>query len=585
MYSCNIHQMSRHIILRKNSVPNFWKLILGIEIIVWIPLVFIGFDSHHDGLILTNVNLLKDSLQNNGEWPFNQYGPFWIIPYSLITYFLPSNLVFLAIRAITVGFYLLTSYLIFLCTKTISSRRLAYISVLTFFFSQPFLTNYGTDLVPWPSAVVMPITALIFLLMLQIYKESFSKTNLAIKSVVIGMLLSAVLFSRVQIGLVLLISIIFFMGFNRKFKSIYLIIIGFSVLTLIVSLLLMWRGWLNDAISDQYVFGSIYLRGDTSSYPFPTFTIIGAIVFLVLIAIGPILSKLFSKKNTFIAFAVISFWAVALIYLLFKNSRDLSIINTGVVLMRRFWISYFLAIIIFSIFEQAKRTYVNFKENNTLDRNLMLRNCLVIISFVSELQIFPLFDQMHFWWGSVPAVILVILVSKERFFEIAVITKLNGKVTNYLVIFFTILTLIPLSAHYSILYNKMPNNISKYIYVPQKQSQGEVKLQQFFTENMVKDSTVLNLCADSNVFFNNSNYKSSSRIYIFWLSMSEVNTMYDSLSYSNPDFVVTCSLNRIPGLQKQGEAMQREILLKSKGNPILVASYAISSEMIWKIYK
>jgi hypothetical protein len=51
--------MSSHIISRKHSVPNFWKLILGLEIIVWIPIIFIGFDSHHDGLILTNVNLLK----------------------------------------------------------------------------------------------------------------------------------------------------------------------------------------------------------------------------------------------------------------------------------------------------------------------------------------------------------------------------------------------------------------------------------------------------------------------------------------------------------------------------------------------
>jgi hypothetical protein len=577
--------MSSHIISRKHSVPNFWKLILGLEIIVWIPIIFIGFDSHHDGLILTNVNLLKDSLQNNGDWPFNQYGPFWIIPYSLITYFLPSNLVYLALRVITVGLYFLTSYLIFLCAKTISTRRLAYISVLTFFFSQPFLTNYGTDLVPWPSAVVMPITALIFLFMIEIYKESLSKTNLAIKSVVIGMLLSAVLFSRVQIGLSLLVSIIFFMGFNRKFKSMYLIIIGFSALTLIILFFLMWRGWLNDALSDQYVFGSIYLRGDTSSYPFPIFTMIGTIVFLVLIAIGPILSKTLSKKNTFIPFAVISFCAVALIYLLFKDSRNLSMINTGVVILRRFWISYFLAIIIFSIFEQAKKSYVNFKENKIFDENLILRNCLVMISFISELQIFPLYDQMHFWWGSVPAVILVILISKERFFENNLVRQLNGKITNYLIIFFTILTIIPLTVHYNISYNKMPTNISKYIYVPQKQSLDEVKLQQFFNSNLVENSRILNLCSDANVFFNNGNYKSSSRIYVVWLSMSEVNTMYDSLSYSKPDFVVTCSLNRIPSLEKQGEAMQRKILLNSIENPILVASYAASPETIWRIYK
>lgn len=571
---------------RQDNVPIFWKLILGLEIVIWVPLIFIGFDSHHDGLILSNVNLLKESWQNNGSWPFNQYGAFWIIPYSLITYFIPSSLVLLVIRIITVGFYILTSYLIFLCTKIISTRRIGYLSVLTFFFSQPFLTNYGTNLVPWPSAVVMPITALIFLFILQIYTESLSKTNLLIKSLLIGILLSSILFSRVQIGILLLISILLFMGFTRKLQSIYFIIIGFSSLSLTIGVFLKWKGWLHDAISDQYIYGSIYLRGDTSSYPYPIFTILGVVFFLILIISGPFILEKLSNKNIFTVFIISIFSTIVLIFLLFKDSRNTSLLNTGVVLLRRFWISYFLAIIIFSFFDQARKTYTNLKESKIFDRNLTLRNCLVIISLISEFQIFPLFDQMHFWWGSIPAVILVILVSKERFFQSNLSLSTSGLVSNFLIIFFAILTLIPLAAQLQEAYSKMPNNIAKFIYVPQKQSNGEEMLQQFFVENIKKNSTVLNLCADSNVFFNTSNeFRSSSRIYIFWLSFSEVDSMYKSLISSKPDFIVTCSLNRIPGLQKKAEAMQSKILANSLDNPKLVASYEPSLGMRWQIYK
>ena len=82
------------------KIPLIWKIILLLEILIWIPLIFIGFDSHHDGLILTTVNMIHDSIRNRGEWPFNQYGPFWAIPFVLFTYFLPNALVFTTLRII-----------------------------------------------------------------------------------------------------------------------------------------------------------------------------------------------------------------------------------------------------------------------------------------------------------------------------------------------------------------------------------------------------------------------------------------------------------------------------------------------------
>jgi hypothetical protein len=106
-------------------IPLLWKIVLLVQIIIWIPLPFLGFDSHHDGLILTTVHQLHDSIRDGGPWPFNQYGPFWVLPFTLATYPLPPEWVFPSIRIMTVGFYLLTGSLIYKSVKIISfSSRL-----------------------------------------------------------------------------------------------------------------------------------------------------------------------------------------------------------------------------------------------------------------------------------------------------------------------------------------------------------------------------------------------------------------------------------------------------------------------------
>jgi hypothetical protein len=571
---------------KTNLVPAFWKYIIALEIFLWIPSVFIGFDPHHDGLILTNVNFLNESLKTNGAWPFNQYGPFWIFPYSFLTYFLSSELTFIAIRIITLGFYFLAAYLIFLSAQIIAGRRNAHISVLVFFFSQPFLTNYATSLVPWPSAIVMPITALIFLLILQIYKEPISKFKFVTKSASIGILISTILFSRVQIGFLMLLAVVIFLGFTQKLKSLFFILLGFTLNCSVFALFFNWRGWLSDALSDQLVFGSVYLRGDTISYPYPVFTMVGIVFFLILILFAPRLLLKLSSKNYFnpLITLIVCLTFLTLFWLI--QSREISLMNASVVLLRRFWISYFLAIIVYSFFSQAKKTYTHLRRKREFERDLVVRNCLVIFSIVSMAQIFPLFDQMHFWWGSIPAVILVVLVSQERFFQNNLTSRSTRASLNFLIIFFATLTVIPLSAHLDKSYSRYPVTVAKFILVPEKQSSNEVKVQEFFRENIRSNSTILNLCADSNIFFNQlNNFKSASRIYVYWLSMNEVDKMYESLTSSSPQYIITCARNGIAGLKEKSEAFQNEILEKSFPSAKLTATHLGAPGLTWRIYK
>ena len=73
--------------------------------LVFIPALFINFDSHHDGLILTTVKLTENAINQGGSYPFNQYGPFWALPFVWVANLAPYNATFLMIRVLTLLFY------------------------------------------------------------------------------------------------------------------------------------------------------------------------------------------------------------------------------------------------------------------------------------------------------------------------------------------------------------------------------------------------------------------------------------------------------------------------------------------------
>jgi len=570
------------------KIPLIWKIILLLEILIWIPLLFIGFDSHHDGLILTTVNMIHDSIRDRGEWPFNQYGPFWAIPFVLFTYFLPNALVFTTLRIVTVCFYLLTGFLIYHCAKVISTTRIAFFSLLLFFLSQPFVTDFGSDLVPWPSAVIMPMFMLVVLLFLRMSVETETIRQVKYYSYISGFLVSGIFFSRAQIGFLIFLAFIFMLLLKRQIICATLFVFGFVSLTLILFFVLNYFGWLTDAINDEFIFGSLYLRGDTSTYPNPVFTLIGTTIFIMLLIFG---KKFFVFVTTEYSLKrVISFFFGFLIFIfmacfIFLNSRSIDSLAILATIFRRFWISYYLAVIIFSVFMQLRKTYHSYKFNQPKHVSLYTRNGLVLFSLVGELQLYPLFDQMHFWWGSVPAVILTVVVTKETLIDGTVSLNLKNKIINVFLLTATLLSLIQMTGQLSKLYARFPQDITKYLWVSPSVSTEQVKLQEFFSNNIPVGSSILNLCANSDIFFSERNISSSTRIFVLWPNITEIASMKQSLISKKPDLVLTCSLSRIPSLQNNSELVQREILNKLLDNPQVFAILESSPNMIWRLWK
>jgi hypothetical protein len=280
----------------------------------------------------------------------------------------------------------------------------------------------------------------------------------------------------------------------------------------------------------------------------------------------------------FLAFTFIAFYN-------FLDSRNIDSLAILTTIFRRFWISYYLAVIIYSVFGQLRKTYYSFKLNRTASRTLYTRNALVLFSLVGELQVYPLFDQMHFWWGSVPAVILTLIVTKETLIEGIVSPYLKDKIVTAFLLTATLLSLIQMTGQLSKPYARFPQDISKHLWVSPKTSAEQEKLQEFFSDNIPVDSSVLNLCANSDIFFSDRNIRSATRIFVLWPNITEIASMKRSMISSKPDIVLTCSLSRIPSLQEDSEFVQQEILNKSLDNPQVFADLKSSPNMTWQLWK
>ncbi len=569
---------------RSSEIPLMWKFILLLEVVIWFPLIFIGFDPHHDGLILTTVHLTREAIQIDNLWPFNQYGPSWVLFYSAFTWGLPDNLVYLGLRFMTVFFYMLTAWIVWKISLQFLSRRNSFLSVLIYFFTQPFVSGLGSDLVAWPSAFLMPIIAFIVLASISLIDASRRNSQPFYLSFAIGAALPVVLFTRAQIGLLaFVIEISLFIVLKNR-QLIFILFSGVFTTSAVLIIFLAKHNFLWDSFYDEFVFGSSYLRGDRSSYPTPIFTTMGVVIFLLILNFSRNINNFVIRtmRITFsrvIALVTVAGFVLVFIYLSLGENSSLITIS-----IRRFWISIYLAIIIHCLLVQTKKSFSSWRVNQEWTPELIRRNYLLGMAIASQSQIFPLFDQMHFWWGSVPAVVLVILTINDELNGFQISSQRKHLPISPFLLFFLLAGLIQWSQQITQTRQLYPNSISQFLYVDSKIASEEKDLQAFFLENIKPRSSVLNLCENANVFFVNSQFKSSSRIFLLWTNILDDRKLINEMVNSDPSYVITCSMNRVPSTQAKVEIQQERILDRTLPNRELLSTYRQSNNMIWRIW-
>jgi hypothetical protein len=538
--------------------------------------LFINFDSHHDGLVLTTALELRKSIESGGAWPFNQYGQLWAFPFALISFVVSDQYLLIAMRLMTFLYYICSYIFIF----KISSRYLNGVSIsvppLLFLLAQPFALGLNSTFLPWPSALcTLLITAV--LERLTSSQPSQAKTNRV--SILSGVLIAGIVGTRLQVGVLMLISIFLLLLLHGRFMQGIFVLIGFLSALISFQAIMYSQGWLEDSLFDSLIFSSTYVLGDTSTYPLPRVTFLLSIFFLVILVLIHI-----NIRKRIIQIQVTKFkLSCALVFLILfifvaSSFSEMSSTNWITLLIRRLWISAAISILIYTIFILVVLPL----RNRTLFKEMKFReNLLVLISVCSFTQLAPLFDQMHFWWGFSPLVILIVYVFRTQFpahVSLHVLAKpMFIMVTTLLIV----LNVLGVSRQISSIEDVMTSKIASWVLV---KDTNDNEVSDFLNQNIESGSTVLSLCPNSNALFSVKSVQSSSRIIVLWSPIFDFTRYKADFLAASYDYIVACPIiNTTDETQMKLNSAIIQVLKNSA--PLKLNSFIDQNDRNWSIYK
>jgi hypothetical protein len=552
------------------------NLALGLTVSSFVFLMLasmpLGFDQHHSGLILSSVQEFGIAMDRGEAYPFNQYGPAWILIFHFLSVGLPTQTTFLTLKFIGMIFVITTLAITYTLARNFLNASWSLFSVLLMCITYPFFDGF----LPWPSLVVMPVIPYVTHVLVRLQTNSHLLTAAtALEIGIIGILTGITLFTRAQIGVLLMVAVFLFLVLaQKKNKRILLLLFAGGLLISLssVSILLAAKGWLESAIYDSFVMGLMYVLGDKSTFPFPSRTII--LCFCILVALIYFQKKSTNKripgqkefpKNKLM---IACFVAIGLVALIGWIDR----------IFHRLWISTLLAVLILSLSSLMDRP-------SKMAQSLMRpETTLVMFSAVAFVQIWPLFDQMHAWWGISPLVVLVVVRFRYFWGRCLPISGLSARfIFASAAITFMLLTSLRIALSYSESRQfEIPGLKGNYA---SEQIVSEVStIDAFFHENIPDEAEVLNLCPDGNLFFSDRRYQSSARNIVFWSTMKDNSNLMDDINDSSPGYLVVCNYTPFSTQLYDFFALQRKVIRDTLPDRIIVNELSITPSKKITIY-
>jgi len=565
---------SKHLLhfLKRASLISF--PVAGIYLVFW-PTLISGLDSHHDGLVITTINMTKEALFHGGDLPFNQYGPTWSFIYAIVSLPFSSSYTLIVARIITLAIYILTFSILRKITKILKVANLWPTVLIVLLLTQPWTTGYGTTFLAWPSALTALLLTLTVYLVLQIHEGTRVKLNLNF----LGVLSAFSIFTRFQIGVASLFLCIAFVLSLRNLRDFSRFAMNFFLIFLSFSGFLYLKGWFGYFIFDDVLYAITYVQDKYSVNPFPRFTILFTLIaffFLVVIEKYSRKNPLRQRKSFIYADippVLASTLLITALILVSQRFEDLFMLT-----MRRAWIGGILGLALY----YALQILINFRHLNSFSRLSRIQIWLFLFGGIGMIQLYPLFDQVHFWWGLSPLVIPL---------SILIVTLLNRFLVDVrklslltLILFGTTTILVPSIQAGFARTEPYAGNVASLIHISPEANSERKELQTFFRDLMGENPRVLNLCHNPDVFFSPSFAKSSSRYFIYWPPFASISKINREVLASNPEFVVTCSQTQVPAAAADIERSQQQLLRNLKVD-FKSSQGAFISGTSWNIYK
>lgn len=495
--------------------------------LLWIPICFLNFDPHHDGIILATINQLKGSFLSGGDWPFNQYGSTWAFPYLVVSYLVPSNFLLLGIRLVTVLFYIGSSYYLYKIAFFIYGVRVARFSVYFFLALQPFLGSWNTSLLPWPSSVV----SLLIPMVLHFLLKSIESVGKESKKYVafLGALCGFIIGARIQVGIVLVALIAIFLSYYLSDRAKYLWVGLFSWFAP-WAIFLQTQGWLKDSLYDSVILASQFLGSDRLHYPLPILSLLSGLILASLVAV-------LDRSQVQIKYSILIFTCLssAAVYFSIRVlGESATTINIASVIQRKLLASVFFGSLVFLLFEIIRLIKTEELTRHRINRSSLRRIALYIVSISAAIQAWPFFDQMHIWWSISP--LLVVLSARVVGFNA---TKFKFSTKGILAATALVMVLL-VSSQFSTERVGLRSINQKLIYVDESSERLETDVQDFLHRNLPSGSEILNLCPNAYPFFRAGEYESTSRFFVYWSNFESAPLDYRDYSSSTVKNVLVC---------------------------------------------
>ena len=564
------------------KILNIFKLnsLIRAYIIFSLPLLlipaFVNFDAHHDGLVLTTVLQLKNAIQNGGPWPFNQYGQLWAFPFAFLSFLVSNQYLLISIRLLTFIYYLLTFLLLYKISSRFLTGSKTQFPPLLFLLAQPFALGLNSTFLPWPSA----LCALLITAALERLTKSYeSKRRSDLGHFFAGVLIVATVGSRLQIGILLLLSVLVLQLLHRRFRELLLIFLGVISSLILVEFYMYSQGWLTDSIYDSVVFSSQYVTGDASTYPIPrvTFLLVALFVSCLLICDFIILKKFQVPRFSLAMTCNLTLFVLMVVFLASALSQ-LSFISWSTLFIRRLWISVSIAIVIYGLILLCIGL---FKHRLRFTPGQLAYNHLYVFSVISLTQIVPLFDQMHFWWGFSPLAILLIVTLCERFLIQPDVVTVVRQFTIVLVTLLFAANLLGVVNQLSFARTPLNGSIASGVIV---NDHTDNEISSYLNNTIKGNSKVLSLCPNSNVFFSVKSTRSAVREFVLWSPSLNFKMYRRDFLNSKYDYIVACPLEGASDtVQIEVNRSIRFILNHSK--VLFSSSFLDAHNREWVIYR
>ena len=368
-------------------------------------------DPHHDGIQLAPAIGVLEGKHIHGEL-FEQYGPVWVWIKALFLAFLGPELINLRYMAAIMA--VATCFMIFkISLRIIGSYTLSLLLTGIWVFTSPAfntINNLNFPLWPWPSLLLN----LTILMLFNTFLSDFNLKDLnyqKISAVLTSFLITVCLFTRLQIGLILILGISFiiykYQGKSKIIVAYYLVSLMLFVSSVMIYLIS------TNSLSYfflQTVTGPLntYVSPISASYIFVNFClgVIPLVFYLFII-------KRFSSGNLHVKFFSVFltiFLGLFVIYVgkiwdkfyfnKFSITRAILDIQSHSIIYFSFTFCGFFAVMFFLGHLNHRTLNSHMSYLKTFSKSDRLLNVVAIFSSFSLIQAYPIQDIYHLWWAS-----------------------------------------------------------------------------------------------------------------------------------------------------------------------------------------